>query len=154
MTAQLTDGTGPFPLAVSGGRPLVVVAEDRADERALMATLLGLRGFDVIAAADGREALDAVFAYGPDAVVSDLGMPNLDGLGLCRALRALRRYATLPIIVYTGTDVSEPHLRDAFELHRVRVVSKSRAVTEISALLGHMITVARESLAGGDAVVA
>jgi len=118
----------------------------------MMETLLGLRGFDVIPAADGREALDAVFTHGPDAVVSDMTMPDLDGLGLCRALRALRASAALPIIVYTGADVTDPQLRDAFELHHVRVVSKSRAVTEIAVVLRDMITRARESRATGGAV--
>jgi CheY-like chemotaxis protein len=133
-------------------RPLVVVAEDRADERAMMGAFLGRRGFDVVLTADGHEALHAVLAHGPDAVVSDVDMPNLDGLGLCRALRALRVYTTLPIIVYTGADMNEPHLRDTLELHRVRVVSKSRAISEVAAVLRNMIAVAGEPLTTGAAV--
>lgn len=81
MSAQWTAAMQPFPIATPTEPPLVVVAEDHADERSMVGTLLGYRGFDVILTADGREALDAVFTHGVDAVVSDIAMPNLDGRG-------------------------------------------------------------------------
>ena len=67
-------------------------------------------------------------------------MPNLDGLGLCRALRALRGYRTLPIVVYTGADVTDLRVRDAQELHRARILSKSVSVTEVAVVVSHMLT--------------
>ncbi len=151
MSAQWTTETQSFPIAIPTVRPLVVVAEDHADERSMVGTLLGYRGFDVILTADGREALDAVLTHGPDAVVSDMEMPNLDGLGLCRALRALRAYRTLPILVYTGADVTDPRVRDAQELHSARVLSKSVSVTEIAVVLRHMLSVVDDTSVSGGA---
>jgi two-component system response regulator MprA len=123
-------------------RPLVVVAEDHADERAMMGMMLEFLGFDVVLAVDGRDALDAVLIHGPDAVVCDMDMPNLDGLGLCRALRALRANETLPITVYTGSDGVDPRVRDARALHGAQIICKSLPVTEVGDVLRQMIPVA------------
>jgi CheY-like chemotaxis protein len=159
MSALRSAAMQPHPLAVTGGvdagtaqrprlregvsrrtvRPLVVVAEDRADARTMVGIMLASYGFDVVLAVDGLDALDAVLKHGPDAVVCDLEMPNLDGLGLCRALRALRANETLPIIVFTGADRGDPRLRDAGALHGAQVIAKSLAVTEVGEVLTRMI---------------
>lgn len=133
--------------ARQSARPLVVVAEDRADARTMVGIMLASFGFDVVLTADGVDALDAVFTHGPDAVVCDMDMPNLDGLGLCRALRALRANESLPIIVYTGADCADPRLRDAHALHGAEIIGKSLAVTEIGELLRRLITVVGGSAA-------
>jgi DNA-binding response OmpR family regulator len=125
-----------------GDRPLVVVADDRADERTMIGMMLGRRGFDVILVADGRDALDAAFMHGADAVVADMEMPNLNGLGLCRALRALRVHETLPIIMYVDGDLDDPRVREARVLHGAQVISKSLAVTQIVAVLRQMMAMA------------
>ncbi|MGH2613609.1 MAG: response regulator transcription factor [Thermomicrobiales bacterium] len=75
--------------------------------------LLGIRvaletdGHRVVVAVDGREALAAVVEHDPDAVVLDLAMPFLDGLGVCRALRATGD--SVPVMMLTAHD--RPHER-------------------------------------------
>jgi CheY-like chemotaxis protein len=67
----------------------VLVVDDDPDGRALVALLLELNGAEVTAVASGVEALAAVPTARPDVLVSDLGMPGLDGFELLRQVRRL-----------------------------------------------------------------
>jgi PAS domain S-box-containing protein len=78
-------------------RPLVLLADDNADMRNYVRRLLEA-SYRVVAVGDGREALAAAQARHPDLVLTDVMMPNLDGFGLLRALRAEKRMAAIPVI--------------------------------------------------------
>jgi CheY-like chemotaxis protein len=65
----------------------ILVVEDNDPLRELFRDTLMLRGFDVVVAANGIEALEAATSYTIDAVITDLEIPGLSGLELCRALR-------------------------------------------------------------------
>jgi signal transduction histidine kinase len=82
-------------------RPLVLVVDDNADLRDYVAGLLA-SAYDVATAADGLAALAAVRQRLPEIVVSDVMMPNLDGLGLVRELRADERTAAIPVILLSA----------------------------------------------------
>lgn len=77
----------------------VLVVDDNADVRDYLIRLLSKSDYRVSTAANGREALDLMQLELPDLVVSDVMMPELDGLELVRALRAHERTQTLPIIL-------------------------------------------------------
>ena len=81
-------------------RPRVLVAEDDRSVRESLVMALGLEGYDVDAVGDGEQALDAVLAKEPDAVVLDVMMPFVDGLTVCRRLRA--RGVKVPILMLTA----------------------------------------------------
>jgi two-component system KDP operon response regulator KdpE len=83
----------------------VLIADDDPQlVRALVVTL-GARGYDIITARDGREALDAVITERPDIVMLDLGMPRLDGIGVLEGIRA---WSQVPVLVLSGrTDSSD-----------------------------------------------
>jgi putative two-component system response regulator len=83
-------------------RELVLVAEDDIANRALLARLLERAGYRSIAVADGRDALRAAIEEDPDLVLLDIGLPGLNGLDVCRRLRADPRTVALPIILVTG----------------------------------------------------
>jgi signal transduction histidine kinase len=93
--------------AKSGAR--VLVADDNSDLRTFLASLLAPH-YEVQAVADGREALTAVRARKPDLVLSDVMMPNLDGLGLVRALREDPETRTLPVILLSARAGQEASL--------------------------------------------
>ena len=80
----------------------VLIADDLADQRAWYVTALVLAGFVVDEAADGGQVIDVVTDHRPDVIVLDLGMPVLDGLQVCRRLKANDRTAAIPIIILTG----------------------------------------------------
>jgi two-component system OmpR family response regulator len=89
----------------SGGAPHVLVVDDTADIRDLLARYLGGHGLSVTTAADAAAARPVLFGPPdgrPDLVVLDLMMPGEDGLTLCRALRADAATAALPIIMLTA----------------------------------------------------
>jgi two-component system response regulator MprA len=84
---------------------ILVVDDDRAIRESLHRAL-ELEGYRIITAADGAQALDLVAAEQPDVIVLDLMMPNVDGLTVCRRLRA-RRDRT-PILMLTArTETSD-----------------------------------------------
>ncbi len=84
----------------------VLVADDDRAIRDSLARALTLEGYDVTTAADGAKALDLVRATDPDVVVLDLSMPSIDGLTMCRVLRA--EGDTRPILMLTArTETSD-----------------------------------------------
>jgi len=83
----------------------ILVADDDAQlQRALRITLAS-RGYDVVAARDGAEAIELAASAHPDLLLLDLGMPNVDGMDVIRAVRA---WSNVPILVLSGrTDSAE-----------------------------------------------
>ena len=85
----------------AGDRATVLVADDNADMRDYIVGML--RGsYDVLAAADGQEALELARLRAPDLVLSDVMMPRLDGFGLLRALRDDPLTARTPIVLLSA----------------------------------------------------
>ncbi len=74
----------------------ILIADDEPQITRVLRTGLATRGYDVRAAADGESALDTFNDWHPDLIVTDLSMPNMDGLELCRRLRLVSQ---IPIIV-------------------------------------------------------
>jgi excisionase family DNA binding protein len=91
--------TAPRPVA-TGGRPRVLVVDDEASIRDLLAKTLALAEYDVDVAPDGRSALDRMRMYPYDLLIADLKMPGMDGLTVIR--EAKRYKADLPVIIITG----------------------------------------------------
>ena len=77
----------------------VLVVDDEPTLRRTLSILLRARGYDVVAAADGREALASAAAEHPDVVVLDLGLPDLDGVDVVRQLRG---WTPVPVLVLSG----------------------------------------------------
>lgn len=77
---------------------ILLVDDEQSIQRAV-APLLRSRGYDVDVASTGREALDAMQRFGPDLVVLDLGLPDLEGSEVCRRIRAERE---TPIIILSA----------------------------------------------------
>jgi PAS domain S-box-containing protein len=84
-----------------GARPRVLVADDNADMRQYLRRLLG-RAYEVEEVADGKAALAAARRRPPDLVLADVMMPELDGFGLLRELRADPRTGTVPVVLVSA----------------------------------------------------
>jgi DNA-binding response OmpR family regulator len=82
--------------------PLVLVADDEEDIRALVAFRLKRAGYEVITAADGAEALTLATTRLPDLVVLDMMMPKATGLEVTRSLRELDETKDIPVILLTA----------------------------------------------------
>ena len=81
-------------------RPRVLVVDDEASIRDLLAKTLALAEYDVDVAADGRSALERMRLYPYDLLIADLRMPGMDGLTVIR--EAKRYKADLPVLIITG----------------------------------------------------
>src|SRR5688572_457657 len=79
----------------------ILVADDDADLRALIAFSLRQAGFDVCTAADGSDALRVFAAHRPDLVLLDVNMPPPDGLEVCGTIR---QSSTVPIMMLSVRD--------------------------------------------------
>jgi two-component system KDP operon response regulator KdpE len=83
----------------------ILVADDDAQLQRALRITLAARGYDVVAARDGAEAIDLAASAHPDLILLDLGMPQVDGTDVIRAVRA---WSKVPILVLSGrTDSAE-----------------------------------------------
>ena len=97
------------------GQPLVLVADDEAGVRTMVAAALRTQGYDAVLCADGQAALDAVEGGGDfQCALVDIRMPRLDGLSLVRELRASERGRSLPVVVMSAYN-DEQQEREARE---------------------------------------
>ncbi|MFD2233955.1 response regulator [Phaeospirillum tilakii] len=79
----------------------ILCVDDSTSMRLMVKLALNGAGYEVIEACDGRDALDKARAGAVNLVLTDLNMPNMDGLTLIRQLRALPTYKGVPIIFLT-----------------------------------------------------
>ena len=89
-------------------RSRVLVADDTESVRSLFERLLSTDGHEVVSAPDGRAALDAIQRERPDVILLDVEMPGMDGLEVCRRLKADPATRLTPVVMVTGqTDLSD-----------------------------------------------
>jgi len=80
---------------------VIMTADDSASIRQMVCFTLKESGYDVLEAEDGRDALQKIASRSVDMLITDLNMPNLDGLGLIRGVRAIPSCKFIPIIMLT-----------------------------------------------------
>jgi two-component system chemotaxis sensor kinase CheA len=80
----------------------LLLVDDSFTTRALERSVLEVAGFDVVAVADGQEALSALELEHFDIVVSDVSMPGMSGLELCANIRQNDRLRRLPVVLVTS----------------------------------------------------
>jgi len=98
----------PFPRhEAAHAMATILVVDDYAPVRFLLERILKAAGHDVVHAEDGFQALALAGGAPFDLVLSDLHMPNLDGIGLVRLLRGMDGYARVPILLVTKSDDEE-----------------------------------------------
>jgi len=125
------------PVSLDGVRVLVV--DDDADSLKLAAVALEQYGARVTTARSGTEALEAMTSELPDVLVSDLGMPGLDGLQLMREIRS-RRGGSVPALALTAyaMEADEERTRAAgYTMHLSKPLDPRRLAAAVSRLAGH-----------------
>jgi two-component system, chemotaxis family, chemotaxis protein CheY len=80
---------------------LILTADDSSSVRQMVAFTLKGAGYGVVEAADGKDALTKTQSSAVNMVVTDLNMPNMNGIDLIKALRADPKYKFIPIIMLT-----------------------------------------------------
>lgn len=101
LTIEPVTSTFPAASVVADTRTLLIVDDDPSVTETF-ARMLALEGFKVHTAVDPRSGLELAGAVRPDAVILDLRMPLLDGLGFLRQLRSSLDLLTVPVAIVTG----------------------------------------------------
>jgi two-component system, chemotaxis family, chemotaxis protein CheY len=79
----------------------IISVDDSSTMRRMVAFTLKAAGYDVIEAGDGAEALDLLRTRAVDLVITDINMPNVNGIELTRRLRQMPAFSRVPIILLT-----------------------------------------------------
>jgi two-component system KDP operon response regulator KdpE len=110
-------------------QPRILVVDDEPQLTRVLRTGLKSRGYEVRAAADGLAGFEAFNDWHPDLVITDLAMPNVDGLELCRRLRAVSQ---VPIIVLSAKGEEKTKV-EALDLGADDFVTKPFGIDELLA---------------------
>src|SRR5262249_11632109 len=101
----------------------ILVVDDVVQNLQVVGTMLRNEGYDVMPASSGPQALERVRVRLPDLILLDLMMPEMDGLEVCRRLKADPQNRQIPIIFLTASNEME-HLVKGFEAGAVDYVTK------------------------------
>jgi two-component system cell cycle response regulator DivK len=85
---------------VTGAQVLLV--EDNEKNMKLFRDVLRARGYEILEATTGREAVELASEHVPDLVLMDVGLPDMDGVETLRRLRAVERTASIPVLALTA----------------------------------------------------
>jgi CheY-like chemotaxis protein len=119
----------------------VLVVDDDAEIRAFLVNQLEGEGLTVRTAENGSEALHMVGQEVPDVILLDLMMPVMDGTTFLSKLRERSEWASLPVIVLTGRDLSEDERMELSQL-TAQIISKGdTAGTQMKIALGAFLGV-------------
>lgn len=80
----------------------ILIVEDNEINMKLIKTVLKAKGYDLVEAKDGEEALSAVVGSMPDLILMDIQIPKIDGLEVTRRIREMKEFAKTPIIALTA----------------------------------------------------
>ncbi len=116
----------------------VLIAEDNAVNRELLRELLEARGYTVLEACNGQEALDMIEQAQPELLLLDIGMPVLDGFAVIRSIRGNPRSALLPVVAVTAYAMRgdrEKILNSGFDGYLSKPLNPSSLTEEIDRVL-------------------
>jgi PleD family two-component response regulator len=137
----------------------ILFADDNADMRGMVRTLMEAAGHEVRLAADGVEALEAVAASEPDLMILDLEMPRMTGIEVCRTIKANPVTARIPVLMLTGLGAVE-HKLEGFEAGADDYLAKPFDPRELRARVSALLRLVRREgdrnptsgLPGGHAI--
>jgi len=138
MRLEAGQALGPEPPRPdeSAGHPLILVAEDEAVTRRTTQRILERRGYKVVTARDGAEALELALRYKPDLVLTDAMMPRMDGRELCRRIKETPDLQGTKVIVMTATYTKAQYRTEGLHTFRADAyLSKPVSLAELEKVL-------------------
>lgn len=117
----------------------VLVVDDVSDVTEMIALFLKHAGYDVTTANSAGNALELASDRNFDLIISDIGMPEMNGYELAECLRAINDYQTTPLIAVTGYteyDDRGRSLRAGFDAHLTKPINPSQLLELIGKLIG------------------
>jgi len=116
----------------------ILVVDDSDDTREMMAKLLELESFTVVTAEDGCAGLDAAASERPDLIITDINMPNLNGIEMIRMLRKQPEFGMVPILAITayGSSVADEAIEAGADRATTKPIEFETLIDGIRQLLG------------------
>jgi CheY-like chemotaxis protein len=116
----------------------ILVVDDSDDTREMMAKLLELESFTVVTAEDGCAGLDAAASERPDLIITDINMPNLNGIEMIRMLRKQPEFGRVPILAITayGSSVADEAIEAGADRATTKPIEFETLIDGIKQLLG------------------
>lgn len=117
----------------------ILVVDDEPDSRDFIALVLKLSGASVTSVASGIEALTAIERSIPDLIISDIGMPEMDGYMLLQQVRTLeqvRQVSAIALTAYAGEFDRQQALQAGFQKHLSKPIELNKLIQAISDLIG------------------
>jgi two-component system CheB/CheR fusion protein len=113
----------------------ILVVDDEAEISVLFAGLLEANGHQTLVVHEGRSALAAVRSFGPDVVILDLGLPEMDGYEVARRIREEHADEKILLIAATGYQRNDARLKQAgFDQHLIKPLDMQRLAALIAGL--------------------
>lgn len=122
----------------SGSKHHLLVVDDAPDIAQLLATFLRAIGYEVLTANSANEALELARDTHFDAVISDIGMPVMNGYEFAAALRAITDYRDVPLVAVTGFDEYDDRQRSrsaGFDAHLKKPLDLTQLASTVCSLL-------------------
>jgi len=122
--SDLSPRSEPLKRDFAVGRSALVV-DDVSDVTEMLSVLLSHAGYEVVSASSARAALEAVHKQHFDVIISDIGMPEMNGYQLAREIRQLPDYAAVPMVAVTGYsmfDDKQRSLSAGFNAHLTKPI--------------------------------
>jgi DNA-binding response OmpR family regulator len=120
------------------GKRVLVVDDDRVIQQ-LLEVNLELEGYEVAGtASDGREALDKIAKLKPDLVILDIMMPKMDGMAVCRHLKADPETAKIPVILLSAR-AQDMDIRDGLDIGANAYLTKPFDPVELLDVVGRLL---------------
>jgi DNA-binding response OmpR family regulator len=120
----------------------ILVVEDNELIRAEVATMLALEGFEVLEAENGADGLRLLAGVRPDLILSDVMMPEMDGLAFLEATRRNARWAAIPFVMLSARG-DEATAERALALGAFRYLTKPVAIESLLAAVSDTLAGAR-----------
>jgi len=146
---RLSQNSGAFGSAVGShagtsddkdlAKPLALIVDDVVDVTDMLSVFLSMVGYEVVSAFSAFEALAAARTRKFDVVISDIGMPQMNGYELAKELRRLPGYESVPLVAVTGFsmyDDRERSLNAGFNAHLTKPVDPNVLFQLIEQLRG------------------
>lgn len=89
----------------------ILLVEDTLDALHNLRDLLSMEGFEIAIATDGSEAIQALQLFTPDLIITDLGMPNMDGFTFVENIKNTEQLRSIPVIVFSANGTAENEMR-------------------------------------------
>lgn len=124
----------------------ILIVEDDAGIRRYLKSTLTAAGYDIVTAGDGRAALALISSHCPDCILLDLGLPDMDGIGI---IEGIRRWSSVPIIVISAR-IAENDKAEALDLGADDYLTKPFGTVELLARIRTALRHTRRACGGEE----